>query len=631
MHSFGPKHSGSQISCRPASRWVLILGLLCAGAASFVGCAPAGPARRAGAGSGEGALPVVIGQNKLDVERLYVAQGRRAVIPLVPPDGTPAETVARWRPGRPPRVVLESGAELAPRVYKVRARPPSDPLAGMRWLPPHVEWESELLTSFSESQGDDASGVPAVFVAVVDVPTGIPERRLPRFVRVDDRVLDLVWLPPVPQNPDVARVARPQSSPQCVAALGAMLAEEAGDPMRCWRVRLVAPRFGEDSLWPQGVPSAVLPQGASGIEPAENEPLRVAADQLDLNVRAAIDALRRQDRDLALAVLSRLTAVVRSPDGTLLPAWPVGDLGVEPLIRSLLDPGATGASKAEAAKAWLEASRPMNAWITDDIGAPLGGGADAEHAASPRFEPTVGIADFTGSTPEVARLTSNVGFRAEALRSPISEFQCISLRAPVSLNEPERPVLSASLRGAMIELQPIAGRLPVRPPGVTIGPLLCPWTLTSWLARTTSPTPDAWQASVLIQRRAGGGGWELAVTARRPTGENGPGPLRVWCGPFQAPRCRIVINGADAHVFRGMSDRPETVEARVGRTDSDETVLVTLPPEALEPDGATLIVGIDRDLGEGLVGSFPRPMLPGQPEPGRLALDLSAWGALKGE
>jgi hypothetical protein len=587
----------------------------------------------------------------VDLGRVFLAQGRPAVIPLVPPEGLSEAARAAWVPSGPPKVVLEGGTVLSSRVFRVWGRAVVDAVSASRWMPPAVEWRAVELGGDSGAVG--AGALSAGWVALVEAPSGIPERRLPKFARVDERVVELTWLPPALQNPDVMAAALPQVSAESVLGLGEMLRGDASDPQRRWRVRLVAQRFGAAALWGNRVPA-----GFGGVASELSEPLEAVAEQLELNARSAIDALRAADRGAALEVLNRLTAVLRTPDGVLLPAWPVGDDRAAVLMIGLLSPGVTASARVEMARRWLDESAAVQAWMIDDIGVPS--------VTPARFEPSVGVADLSG-TGGRAWATTSAGYRGEELEVAVAPSHSVRLRMAMAFGaDGARPVVEAGLNLAKggawsTTISPIVGRAKVMPPGLELGPVLEPWTLASWRARSAVARGESRGVTVTIQRTVGGGdegssGWEAVVRCRGPVAGAVGGEkdvVRLWCGAFERSRGVVVVGpgrrgewvrASDVVVGAGEDGRGTRIGGEVAVRDvgageiaragvsglREWTSVVPLPMEAFEEDGVTLIVGVEREYPAGVRASFPRPMMPGQAEPGRVGLDVSAWGGLGG-
>lgn len=578
--------------------------------------------------------------------RVFLAQGRDAVIPLAPPEGLDPAATASWVPNGPPRVVLENGTELPSRLFRVWGKAIVDGESPARWLPPRVEWRA-VEGAGGAAPADLPNAFPAGWVALVEAPTGIPERRLPRFARVDERIVELTWLPPAPQNPDVASGAVPQVSEASLRALGDMLRDDAVNPQRRWRVRLLAQRMGVPALWGDAPPPGFGPT-KSRLE----GPLEAVAEQLELNARSAVDALRKHDRALALEFLNRLTAVVRTPDGTLLPAWPVGDGRTGEVVIALLAPGASADSRVETARRWLAESSPALAWMIDDIG--------EISAKPPRTQPSVGVADL-GGTGGRAWATTSAAFKGEELDVAVPPSHAVRLRMTMAAGEGSRPVVEAGLtpQGGSAwssTIAPIVGIAKVTPPGLVLAPMLEPWSLDRWRAREPVPAGAGREMSVTIQRATPGAenestsGWEAVVRCGAPPAGsvasddgNRRDTVRLWFGTFERSRGVVTISpgrgaewvrAADVRIGEGEDERGTRLGGRITRERAGGlapwTAVVPLPREAFEDDGVTLVIGVERESPAGVRAAFPRPMMPEQPEPGRLAADVSAWGGLPG-
>lgn len=620
MTRFSPVDENRPEFTRPRRRGVgwgaALVAAAVSGGVGLGSCARESATKRPGAVAIDRAGPRVLSEVgtlnpgvREALERVYIAQGRKVVLPLVAPEGLSAEEAAAWTPGARIDVTLGTDVTLAARVFRVTPTATRDLQAPARWLSPGPSWRAA-------APGEAGASGSGVWVAVAEAPTGLVERSLPSFARVGDRIIDLTWIPPARQNPDIAKAPMPQVSEPSLRALGEMVRTEATDPQRRWRVRLLSQRLGDGALW-----GDAPPPGFGGVPSEMSEPLEATAEQLELNARAALDALRKADAALALEVLSRLICVVRTPDGVLLPGWapgggPGGE-GIESLLAQLLDPRRGAGEKAEAARRWLGTLPAAQAWIVDDVGTP-----DSEGAG--RHVVTVGVCDLSGRGGQALALASN-SFAGRDGEAAVAAFQSVALRAPMPTewNSENRPSVEVSFGGFAASLAPIAAPAPVTPPGFTLGPLLEPWTLAAWRARAPVPAGEFRGGRVLIQRSAGGA-WEAAITCTR--GDAAADTVRLWFGPFGSGRG--VLSASPDEGFR-FSVEPGAAERRLDGVITETpgggwSGVVTLASECFEPD-RTLIVGVERESAGGFRGSFPRPMMPGQKEPGRVRLDLGAW------
>ncbi len=229
--------------------------------------------------------------------------------------------------------------------------------------------------------------------------------------------------------------------------------------------------------------------------------------------------------------------------------------------------------------------------------------------------------------------------------------------------------------------------LPAVPPGVRLGPLQPDWSAQRWLGQGSdvapptggvSPRADdrasaraadgvqdpAWVAGALFYRADSppsahpasapfgaakpldaSATWVLYVECRFPAPAIGseirqdsvPGPapeadwVRVWFGPFGAPNAviRVLSNGATidetAWATHGGSPSAPAPSTPCTRGPDRWAFWLAVPPAAVGADGVVRL-GIERVDLRGVRAAWPRPMLPWQREPGRIAIDSRTWG-----
>ena len=140
---------------------------------------------------------------------------------------------------------------------------------------------------------------------------------------------------------------------------------------------------------------------------------------------------------------------------------------------------------------------------------------------------------------------------------------------------------------------------------------------------------EAWTAAGLVYAEAGT--WNVFIECRSPVIGQAE-TVRVWVGAFGAPAAILRISSAGEVVDelgprQGLSSK--VTGAVVSRQGDTWTARVPIPARCIEKDG-TVRIGLDRTDALGRRTSWPRPMLPWQREPGRVAIDTSAWGGLEG-
>jgi hypothetical protein len=256
---------------------------------------------------------------------------------------------------------------------------------------------------------------------------------------------------------------------------------------------------------------------------------------------------------------------------------------------------------------------------------------------------------------------------------PWSTRQIAALGADPTAAQAKRPpgiVADAALRGQRVTVRTgthsfaptlYSTRVPALAPGVVIGPFHPDWRLREWLTAgaddeyskrlgpwsQTSLADPSWTTTGQVYRGvdaplAGGetppDRWLLYVELNEPAGRRGNADdlsgstdiLRVWFGPFG--RSSVVLRVLpDGRVIDESGpgpgagrDIPRVV--RVARSDHGWSCWVPLPISAIEKNG-TLRIGVERVDGRGVRTSWPRPSLPWQQEPSRIAIDTTIWGA----
>ena len=181
----------------------------------------------------------------------------------------------------------------------------------------------------------------------------------------------------------------------------------------------------------------------------------------------------------------------------------------------------------------------------------------------------------------------------------------------------------------------VQGQVPVRVPGFKCGPMVSDLTMATWISGAAPSVPALQTAAMLMPAQsqaeapnAVGGRVELLVECMAPniaTSQSSPGAIdvvRVWIGPLGAPRAvfRIDATGAIADEARRADLVKTPADVRIVRTADRWSFRLPIPPECIEPSGIVRL-GLTRTDATGSRAAWPRPMLPWQDEPGRLALD----------
>lgn len=542
--------------------------------------------------------------------RLDALPGTTVLLPVVP-GGARLDALLgppdRWIPERTPTVTI-AGRTLHAALFRLDGSQ-RDERGGESWLPVALEWRSTPLEDGeSAPRGDEAS----FWVLGVD----LPEQPIARHLQIGARRLPINWLDPVPERSDFARMPLLEAPLAARRALGDLLRSEARDPFRRWRCSLVADRFSAHSLWGE----------KPALVPFDDPVLEAAARHTEMRARAAIDVARRLDPDLGARLLSALTGVVRMPGGELLPAWPPDDASVLELLSELLDPGRSGSKKRADLEVWLSRAPAAAAWVVSDHAGGGVGGAGVRSVL-------VGIANLSdrqvicSCAPEGQAATNAevlLPHRAALLRTAV-DARGGGLRT--------RVVARAGTRSyplSVVAVLPAAA-----PPGIDLGPLLPDWSMATWLGGRP-PTVDAVRAAsarLYAEPLRGGDGsrrWRIALEARTARGAPGEGVDRVmiWCGRSPDGAGVITLESSGVGVI-DTGHGTEPVRAAFTRTEGGWLANVELPGWLTEGRGV-MEFGVVRVDPSGSRSAWPRPMMPGQVEPARLAIDLSAWMRLEG-
>lgn len=565
-------------------------------AALAVLIALAGPGCRALRGGRDAAFEPV-------ERRVDVVAGSRLVLPI--------EVRGMLNPARPIRATMDDGTPVPAELWWVNVAP-----GGRRaWLPPAGAWSATPASSGVRPAGEGS------WCLILDLPRGA----IGQGVWVNGRRVALRWLPdPAPIIPPGgdSPLAVPREVESAVLMPG--VDAERDSPLLRWRHRLLT--RGLDP--PRDVDDAGVPPADRFEEPA----LEALAAQVEARWRSGLVRLWRADAITADAVRRRLLLTARFGPGVIAPVWPCAGPALDRLLEDLLRPGLSDAEAADRARAWLEDQPPAVAWVIDDAG--------TRDGVSSRSVATIGVVNLEdrrtlawvesvpGETPDLSPIDPCVARR-------------FSVPVPPGADVPPREPAELSVHvGRWGVRRAVAGDpVPVRPPGRRLDPFFADWGLPEWLAGRPEalavPSGADWSTAALLLREAGSNGsesWVLHVECRAAAAPRAGGDevVRVWIGPFERARhvLRVTL-GKDAVDLgaRGTGEGRRLDGVTVVRLDDRWVCRVPLPDGSLELDG-TLMMGLERMDARGVHSAWPRPMLPWQFEPGRLALDAGAWDRL---
>ena len=526
-------------------------------------------------------------------------------------------------PERLVSATIRGAGRVESTLWHVRVTPTPDAARG--WLGDPGRWtirlRDEVISGRSVAAADNFGGGASAWMLRVVVPAGLPTGAT-LLLEYGESIKPLHLLDRPAPTLNAARLFRPDAGFEAWGELGAMLVSW-DSPNTRWRLELAGDRYG----WRR------LTSNLSDEPPwdaSTRRPLDEFARQLEYHWRSALEALSAVDIELATDVAARLTAVCMMPWGSLAPVWSADTQADATLLLGLLDPRASDEAIIERATAWLEAQPDTSVWVIDDAGESLerevtglGAGWTVRGVTAVVAELAMrgGNATVGPEDPERRKL---IGFKpmvAEGVRVPISAF-------------PEDGGTLLVRRGdESIRTPVLAEPLAAQRPGLIVGPLLEPAAMSTTLAGMAALPPQRWRTALWLERGAGAGApWRLLVEAGSPPGADrsgdivtitiAPNPEALTPAQEQAAAQRplLLIVGPAAEQRQDVQLR-ETGERWVAE--------VTLPWWVNSASAVSLSV-MRRD-GRGVLTAWPRPLLPGQPEPGRRWINVADWQTIDEE
>lgn len=392
----------------------------------------------------------------------------------------------------------------------------------------------------------------------------------------------------------------PTSSP--LAESFARLRPALLDPSMRWRARLALDRFG------------VFGAG----EPFPDPGVEAYAIVLELRARAAIDALRSTDGALADRLHGALGRTLTFPGGVIAPAWPESDARLDDVLGVLLDDSVDRALASDRARQWLDAQPRAVAWVANDSGA-LG--------------TRVLVAELSGVADLVAARVAPTESCDPATLHPILPRSVAEFDLKCR-ERPARRAIRVQVGDWSTSLDALAAPTEVSPPGMRIGPLMLPHSMRSLLSSQVALPDAAHATAALIRRRPASDEWQIYAECLSPLSEReDPGArsndaLRVYFGSRESPRAVMEIRlDGRASVRDGGDEASRAIGATVREEEDRWVAFADVPPDAFEPDGA-LIVGFERVDARGVRSVWPRPVLPWEETPSRVAMDPATWPRL---
>lgn len=353
--------------------------------------------------------------------------------------------------------------------------------------------------------------------------------------------------------------------------------------------------------------------------------LNTLALQIGDHWAGAIGRLNRADAALAQRLARRLLHVAYLPTSDTTGAWAVVWADADPhTLETLLTTPA--ANLPIAATSYLAGQPSHIAWVRDDAG--------LRDALAQTSLATIGVVSLADQallgTVSVAGGGGPAGASEPVAFKPLLGQSFTLAASSVSpAGSGGGSWASLKLATTAVSLPVATSAVPATPPGVLIGPFSRDWTLDSF--RKQLPVRVGGVAASLLPSAATPGRWELYLESR-PQGGGGGGDaelererFRVWAGPTGAPVVSISV-GPDGTVTKldGASGG-DGVTAQFSRLPGGGWCAILTLPAAAQDDKGLLRLGVEHTAASGMRSSWPRPMLPWQTEPGRLAIDTAAW------
>lgn len=524
-----------------------------------------------------------------------------------------------------PRVELPDGREIEATLYRVEVReaePKGDEGVPDTWLGSRGVWRSTVVED-GEGRGHQGAGITML---VIELPAEGAGNR----IIIGGRAYALNHVPSPAAWGNMGEGAgngawaagRPEAMPESELSV-ARFSAEGKFPLTRWRYRLLS-----DGLHPEA------PAFSAFVDPLAEA---VAQREEDL-WRVALARLWDDDAELAGRLKARLCASVEFAPGVWAPAWYMPQAMVERLRSELLDPSLDARGRRVVTERWLNDAPRAVSWIIDD-----GGTVEASRR---HLLPSVGIASLwdRGTLSWSRWEGAQTGPELEPLAAHGSRGVVM---APGPLAEAGVARLWCHA-GEWSQAHLVRSRpAPVTPPGAVLGPFFADWSMQGWMQGAAGTPEEGWTTAALVYKLpdepgAGTGvrsrGWEIYVECKAPAGEGDwtREKVLIYCGPFGRPTAVLsVLKDGTVERVRP-SNTPEAVaeimppptRTMVARAADRWSFRVALPPGSIEHDGL-LRIGVTRVDALGRRAASPRPMMPWQQEPARVALETNAWSGVE--
>lgn len=610
----------TRMDSRMRSACWLILGLVAAFATVLPGSAEAA-----------GAAPPVLEPLPQRIDAVF---GRPVVFTLRTPEGRPPEAF---------EVKLDDGRRIEAHVQWVVVEGSASECGRATWLPAPVSVRAYPASGAEAGRGTGSWVVRIEFPLSAAgqgfwigqtryEPNWLPD---PRRLASQGGGFGRAWNSPLPAEHRRDELLRGLIEPY------------RDDALQGWRYDLCTGHFtpGEefDAPEPAGPVTDLSAlraevEAAGAFEPVTEE--LAALERARWQV--ALARLWLADPSLSYPVREALAGAIETPWG-VVPLWRARQLQLDDLLDALLRPRMSDEQRAQHVRAWLNGFESAVAWIVDDAG--------LFDAVTGEFRPTIGALNLdigpvlAWARPEATQSPTDL--------APIGPREMRMLRGevvPGQFGEGAQtgPGVEVEIGRWSGYLSSIGVVIPVAPPGFALGPFRPAWTMQSWTMMDermdTAVARDRATAAMLFRGRSSDLGqqsnavvgptvpddrdrWLIYLEACVPAGSWDEGDedfVELWFGPFGAAT-RAMRVYSDGRVVNVQTNQPAPgFGVQVFRLGDRWVARLPVPDDLIEGDGL-LRIGVLRDDACGMRSSWPRRMLPGQREPGRVSVQTRAW------
>jgi len=354
------------------------------------------------------------------------------------------------------------------------------------------------------------------------------------------------------------------------------------------------------------------------------EALRVWSTSAEGAVASAIAVIASADRALAERTAERLLQTAQLPlQGGLsvrVPIW-ADQIALGTLLELVLTGNPTRREIIERVSGWLgTAGAPDGVvWTIDDAG---GRDGNTDQPMGRLGVLTLGKSAVPKITPDDTQVLVKADLTA--LEKGQGQTLSISLRQDRPQPDPEsmaqaaaegvgmRVQLGDAELPANLALRPV----PMRPPGVPIGPAMEDWTMAGFQLGVPTPRLGA-SGLAMVDPETG----QVRLVFESPlAGPEDRQSVAIYLGT--PGRSTLVATATSQGKLTSLPAGQAT--GRFALSAERWSVIVDLPADVIDPDGSVRVGWTIVD-GTGRRASWPRPQLPWEVEPGRVVLDTRGW------